>query len=396
MWFQSFPALLLGVLLSVASVCAGTVAVAFVDVKFDDKAAVWSLLLDRRYDKVIAITSGINAHGQAAHELRSYLDRQNDMANVRFDSGKIQILEGSNVLRVNARHEAWWQGQPSMPLDTAERRTLRGALRGNRVRVFQIAPTDPEQVQMVINAADQGSIDSYMLLHGYNSRQVNMEWQAYFLRNLRSWLQDRSPGAEVYFTTSFDSYAAKDGGKQPIEAIQHMFPDRDLEQAMKDPFWSTQLLRAYPTYTGTRFDVTDTRMLDNLIYHARRYPNDPTGKYWREKIAAYVEKVLEQHPDPRRDDVPLSRLRHTLAHEFTGPSTLELADANHIAAFHRRLDGDTSMHWKPVAYPVGPHEAGQKVSFEDATNEELHGWLLQGADRDADLVHIKRLAGWFH
>ncbi|SPO24609.1 uncharacterized protein UTRI_03878 [Ustilago trichophora] len=395
MGFQPFPSLLVGLVLLIASVCASNVAVAFVDVKFDDKAAVWSLLLDRRYDKVIAITSGVNAHGQAAHELQSYLDRQNDMANVKFDSGKVQILEGSNVLRANAPHEAWWQGQPSMPLDTAERKVLRSALHGNRVRVFQIAPTDPEQVQMVINAADKGSIDSYMLLHGYNSRQVNMEWQTYFLRNLRKWLQAASPRAEVYFTTSFDSYAAKNGGKQPIEAIQHMFPDRDLDQAMKDPFWSTQLLRAYPRYTNTEFAVTDKRMLDNIIFHARKYPNGK-WKLWRDQIAEYVKGVLDEHPDPRHDDVLLSRLRHTLLPEFTGPSTLELADANHVAAFHRHLDGDTNMHWKPVAYPVGPHEAGQKVSFEDATNQELHGWMLKGADRDADLLHIKRLAGWLH
>ena len=96
----------------------------------------------------------------------------------------------------------------------------------------------------------------------------------------------------------------------------------------------------------------------------------------------------------------LGRLRYTLLPEFTGPSTSELADANHIAAFHRYLDGVASgrgsgMYVKPVMYPAGPHPKDIKVPFEDA-GQEMHGMLLKGADRDLDLSYIKRLAGVPH
>ena len=301
MRLKLFAAFLIGLIVLIASVLADDrrVAVAFVDVKFDDKVAVWSLLLDQRYSKVVAITTGIDAHGKAAHELETYLEQQNAMANVRFDSNKIQVLAGSNGLGEPAPHEEWWKDGGTAEVDSASEARLQRALHGNKVRVFQIAPTHPELVQRVINAADPDSIDAYMLLHGYNSKQVNMEWQTYFLRNLRSWVLSRNPRAEVYFTSSFDSYAAKNGGKQLFSEISRMSPARDVEQAMRDPFWSRQLLRAYEKgLTPTPFVEQDAVKLDNIIYNARTQPE----KYqaWRDHIANYIQnKVLGRHP-PRR------------------------------------------------------------------------------------------------
>lgn len=316
MRFRPLWPVLIGVFLSVASVCTDNVAVAFVDVKFDDKAAIWSLLLDRRYDRVIAVTSGINEHGQAAQELHQYLERQNAMASIKFNPNKIEVLRGTNALQESAPHEKWWQGNPSLATDAADYGKLQRALHGSRVRVFQLAPTTPDQVRTLIDAADAGSIDSYMLLHGYNSRQINMEWQTYFLRNLRSWLVARDPHADVYFTTSFDSYAAKNGGKQLISDIHGMFPEKDLKQALQDPFWSRQLLKAHQEgLTSTPFPQQDVKKLDDLIYQARTQPEK--YKAWRDYISHYIQnEVLAHHPETSGESRVLGRLRYTLLPEF--------------------------------------------------------------------------------
>ena len=111
MWFQPLSIIVFGfAIFATLANAAGHVAVAFTDVKFDDKAAVWSLLLDRRYDKVVAIISGVNARGQAAWELHQYVGRQNRVPNVnRFDPNKLTILEGTNALGGAVSHEAWWR-----------------------------------------------------------------------------------------------------------------------------------------------------------------------------------------------------------------------------------------------------------------------------------------------
>lgn len=400
MLFRPLPVILFGLLSLAALVWADRplAAVAFVDVKFDDKAAVWSLLLDRRYSKVIAITSGVNAHGQAALELQQYLQRQNDMANVKFDMNKFEVMQGTNALAEAAPHERWWKGQPVTTVTEAYEASMRQRLHGYRVRVFQIAPTHPDQIQAVLQAADRGSVETYMLLHGYNSRQVNKEWETYFLRNLRSWVYGNNPQASVFFTSSADSYATGNGGKQPFTAIQHMFPEHDLDQAMKDPFWSGQLLRTHKLDVENKipaFPVQDQKQLDEIIYNARVHPNDPVSKQWREYLRKYIENALKYNPGKEDQIMTLWRLRNTHLPEFSGPTTLELADASHIAAFHRYMDGGrrSGMWTEPVAYPPGPHAEGKKVQFVPATQDELHGLLLKGANRDQDLAYIKRLAG---
>ncbi|GAC94015.1 hypothetical protein PHSY_001584 [Pseudozyma hubeiensis SY62] len=400
MWFQRVSLLALSVLLLSVAVRANppTAAVAFVDVKLDDKAAVWSLLLDQRYSKVIAITTGINEHRRAAYELDQYVDRQNAMANVKFNKDKLEILQGSNPLPSSAPHEAWWGGQPGLRVAAADESTLRRRLHGYRVSVLQIAPTAPGQVQAVLDAADRGSIVSYMLLHGYNSRQASMRDQTSFLRNLRSWVKANNPNAEVYFTSSMDTYAAKNGGKQPYTAIQHMFPRQDLDQAMRDPFWSSQLLKAHKQegLDIPEFPIQDQQQLDDIILQARTHPNHPNSAAWRNYITQYINTALANNPGRDTDNLVLTRLRHTHLPEFSGDATLELADAAHIAAFHRFQDGGSNMHAEPVRFAAGPHAEGAKVDFSPATGNELHGYLVRGADRDEDLAYIKQLAGVWH
>ncbi|TKY89323.1 hypothetical protein EX895_001854 [Sporisorium graminicola] len=399
MWFHPIPMILCGLLVLAALASAKpTVAVAFMDVKFDDKAAIWSLMLDDRYSRAIAITSGINAHKKAAQELYEYLGRQNIMPiGKRFDTNKLTILQGDNGLGKAAPHEEWWRNQRELRVAEATEATLRPLLRGNQVRVFQIAPTVPSQVKAVIEAADPGSIDSYMLLHGYNSRQINTEQQVSFLRSLQSELRDRNPMAYVTFTSSFDTYANKDGGKQPYTAIQHMFPKEDLDQAVKDPFWSGQILKAPSELKVGPFRVQDRAQLDSMIYHARMDPLK--NKASRQQLLGYVQAGIEAGPrQPQLKNV-LHRFENKLVQEFRGnnPVTLELADAAHIAAFHRHLDSIASprpsgMELRPIKFGAGPYAENARIPFQQGSNWDNHGYLLTGADRDIDLDYIKRLA----
>ncbi|SNX84021.1 uncharacterized protein MEPE_02729 [Melanopsichium pennsylvanicum] len=408
MWFRPLLAVSLGLLIAAISVQAQdrpTSAVAFVDVKFDDKAAIWSLLLDPRYSKVVAITSGIENHGKAASELEQYLERQNAMPNVKkVDLDKIQIFRGTNPFGEEAPHEHWWNNNGEATKPEASEAALGSALRGHKVRVFQLAPTNLEQVQELINAAEPGSIDSYMMLRGYNSKQSTTDRHTYFYQNLRGWLRQNNPEAELFITSSHESYVDKQGGKQYIEQIKPIFPEEDLEQAVKDPFWSKQLLRAYREALTDRPFTIKNRVpgpeeLDDLIYHARVNPESIQGKKWRKSITKYVQEVLHRNSDNPNKSIVLRRFRQTFLPEFTQAPTLEVADANHMAAFHRNLDvrntGHVSdMYWDRVRYPDGPHDRNAIVHFEEATSDgDTHGMLLRGADRNKDLQYIKNLAG---
>ncbi|SOV03971.1 uncharacterized protein UDID_04456 [Ustilago sp. UG-2017a] len=404
MWLRPLSTILLSSLFLFASVCAvKRVAVAFVDVKFDDKAAVWSLMLDSRYDKVIAITEGINGHGKAAQELQDYLYRQNHIINVRVNLEKLRMFSGSNVLGKPPKHESWWKTINGIFVTPAKADALKEELNGNQVRIFQLAPTTEADVKMVIRSADTGSIETYMLLHGYNSRQEDMARQTRFLRNLRSLVIGNNPMAEVIFTSSMDSYATKDGGKQPLTAIEHIFPKYDLEQAANDNFWARQLSRAYETgRTQEKFLIESESDLEKKILEARMRPEQ--NEQFRVSVGEYISRVLNHYePEQVESDLLLKRLKYTLLPEFTEATTLELADAIHVAAFHRYLDSkqhanghDYGLHTIPVHYPDGNHHENTVVPFQSATGKELHGVLLKGANRDLDLSYIKRLAGLPH
>ncbi|EST05120.1 hypothetical protein PSEUBRA_005379 [Kalmanozyma brasiliensis GHG001] len=399
MWFRSLPLFLLAILGLALSAAANKplAAVAFVDVKFDDKAAIWTLLLDPRYRKVVAITSGINAHDQAAYELYRYVHDQNNTPYRKVDMSKLEILQGTNALGRAAPHEEWWAGLPRWVVNAATEQTLVQGLHGYRLRIFQLAPTAPYQIEAVLQATQPGDVESFMLLHGYNSGQASKAQETAFLRSLRASVRAKNPQAEVFFTSSLDSYARGDGGKQPYAAIRHIFPQRDLDQAMRDPFWSRQLLRAHEAGVNIPpFPVQDKQQLDEIIYNARVHPEYPTSAQWRRYMTDYIQSALRANPNA--DHMTLTRLKYTHLPEFSGAPTLELADASHVAAFHRYLDegSRSGMHVHPVAYPPGPHEAGKRVGFVSAAGNELHGVLLKGADRDQDLEYIKRLAGIPH
>ncbi|KAJ1581521.1 hypothetical protein NDA11_005109 [Ustilago hordei] len=404
MWLRPLSTILLSSLFLFASVCAAEkVAVAFVDVKFDDKAAIWSLMLDPRYDKVIAITEGINGHEKAAQELQDYLGRQNNIANVRVDLGKLRMFSGSNVLGESPGHESWWNTINGISVAPAQAKALRGELNGNQVRIFQLAPTTMADVQMVISSADPGSIESYMLLHGYNSRQEDMRRQQLFLQNLRSWVIQKNPSAQVIFTSSMDSYAAKDGGKQPLTAIKHIFPQYDLEQAVNDHFWARQLIKAHEAGHIEKFPVGNESNLEEKIREARMSPE--RNEQFRASVRDYITRVLGEYADKDVESKTLlKRLKYTLLPEFTASTTLELADANHVAAFHRYMDDlqrhgnghDSGFHTVPVYYPDGDHPENAAVPFQPTTGEKFHGVLLKGANRDLDLGYIKQLASLTH
>ncbi len=68
----------------------------FSDVKFDDKAAVWSLLADPQYQRVVVVTSGINKHRNAAQELVNFVDRQSEHLGSRNLKDKLKLIEGGN------------------------------------------------------------------------------------------------------------------------------------------------------------------------------------------------------------------------------------------------------------------------------------------------------------
>ncbi|CBQ73209.1 conserved hypothetical protein [Sporisorium reilianum SRZ2] len=398
MRFHPIHTVLYGLLVLAAVVRAQpTVAVAFTDVKFDDKAAIWSLLLNPKYEKVIAVTSGINDHWRAAQELSEYLDRQNSLpVGKHFDTRKLVILKGSNHQDQPAPHEVWWKDIPRMGIHEADAAHVQQALRGNRVAIFQIAPAPYELVKTVIGAADPSSIDTYMLLHGYNSGQVNKAWQRYFLQNLQGLVRDNNPQASVVFTSSFDSYADKGGGKQPYTAIQRMFPNHDLDQAIKDPFWSGQLRKAEKMGMPA-IDVND-KELEEIIYNVRMNPQ--TNIAWRDYLAQYVQETLDRNADQEATSKTLGRYRNTLLPEFTGnnPVTLELADAGHIAALHRYWDGlrdrkATGMQLVPIKFLDGSDNPDDKIDMARSNRADNHGMLLVGADRDKDLRYIKQLAG---
>ncbi|KAJ1026367.1 hypothetical protein NDA13_003748 [Ustilago tritici] len=359
-------------------------------------------MLDSRYDKVIAITEGIKEHEKAAQELQDYLDRQNDIANVRVNLGKLKMFSGSNVLGQPPGHESWWKTINGIFVAPAEADALQEELNGNKVRIFQLAPTTEADVQKVISSADPGSIETYMLLHGYNSRQENMARQTRFLRNLRSWVIGNNPSAQVIFTSSMDSYAAKDGGKQPLTAIKHIFPQYDLEQAANDNFWARKLKGVYESrLTDKKFPIESE--LEKKILEARMRPEQ--NEQFRASVRDYISGVLRQYNTEQVEgNVLLKRLKHTVLPEFTTAATLELADAIHVAAFHRYLDSmqqhgnghDSGLYTVPVHYPDGNHPENSAVPFQSATGKELHGLLLKGANRDLDLGYIKRLAGLPH
>ena len=202
----------------------------------------------------------------------------------------------------------------------------------------------------------------------------------------------------VIFTSSFDSYVGKNGGKQPYESLKGLFPQHDLDQAMKDPFWADQLLKGHleQNVRIPKFFVQDKERLNDIIYRARTEPNAGESPRWREVIRDHVEKALRWNTQGVDQNQRLSRYAYTLLPEFTGPPTLELADAAHIAAVHRHLDGltnnvHTGMWVQPIRF-TPPEREGGKIKIEGTTLQDSHGYLLKDANRDADLDFIKRLA----
>ncbi len=248
----------------------------------------------------------------------------------------------------------------------------------------------------MINAADYGSIRSFMLLHGYNSRQMTNAQQTEFVQNLRRWVKARNPDSEVFFTTSFDSYASLKGGKQPLRDLETMFPAYDIDQAMKDPFWSRQLIRGQQlSGKPMPFDYGgDPKVLDDWIYQARRYPEQ--NAYFRGAIADYIRNDILADRHAGENNLVMNRLRNTHLPEFEQPTTLELADANHVAAFHRALDhGQASgMHFEPTHYPSAPRRPGDAIKLEPVEQRggDMHALLLKNADVTHDLAWIQNLA----
>lgn len=391
---------LVGGMLPDARVTKRKVAVVFSDVKFDDKVAIWSLMRDPQYQRVLVITSGIDAHHTATTSLLQFIRSQNlsPTYSLRVDRSKLTVLHGHNGLGVPAPHEVWYHGlQPTQFNDMTDV-TLRAALEGKRVAIFQIAPTPLADVAAVLRNADRGSVQSLMLLHGYNTRQATMVAQEQFITSLRPMLKATNPLAEVYFTSSFASYPGKDGGKHPLGWVRAVFPPAEVEQALKDPFWSQQLIR------GRRYisdpDILSLLPLDNpaeldaMVYLARSDPAHHQAE--RRRIFQYVVAVLEKIHPGHLDERLEGRLQNTFAPEFLGETTVELADAGHIALFHRYMAGEqppriTSI---PVRFPLGVTDARANPAFEMdfASHLTPHGKLLLGGSTALDRAWIEALA----
>ncbi|PWY99562.1 hypothetical protein BCV70DRAFT_201132 [Testicularia cyperi] len=378
----------------------GKVAVVFSDVKFDDKAAVWTLLKDPQYDAVVTVMQGINDQERAAKALLDFVGRMNSIpvAGARVDPSKLRLLAGSNVLGIDAPHEVWYRGGGTVDLAPMTPTELRPILAGKHVAIFQLAPTLSSDVEAVVETADKGSIDSLMLLHGYNSRQANMQAQERFLVKLRALVKSNNPSGEVYFTSSGQSYAAKNGGKHPYDWVKQRFPAPDVEQAIQDPFWARQLERSAEVLEKAgmhSFLPSDAKEISKWVYLARKDPAQYL--YYREQIVKQVEttlQVIAQLPEQERAKYGALhfRLQNTLLPEFSEGTTIELADAGHVALFHRAMAGDRRIERVPVYYPSGHYEPGAAVGFKKALDpQQAHGMLLQGASTELDREWIEAL-----
>lgn len=376
------------------------VAVVFSDVKFDDKAAIWTLMLDPQYYRVLVITSGIDAHHTAATSLLEFFHAQgrSPTISLRVDKTKLLILHGNNPLSDPAPHEVWYHGlQPTQFNDVSDL-TLQAALHGKSVAVFQIAPTPLADVEAVLRNADPGSVKSVMLLHGYNSRQVTMAEQERFITSLRPLLKASNPRAEVYFTSTFASYPNKDGGKQPLQWVRSFFPRQEVEQALKDPFWSGQLIRGRRYISDpavlSLLPLDNPAELDRLVFLARSDPSRHTAE--RQHIVTYVNAVLEKIQPGHLDERLEGRYKHTFLPEFTGQTTVELADAAHIAMFHRFMADKqpSTIASLDVRYPHGVTDERANPAFETDFGFALipHGKLIIGGRADLDRAWIEDLA----
>lgn len=376
------------------------VAVVFSDIKFDDKAAIWSLMRDPQYYRVLVITSGIDEHHKATTSLLQFVRSQNKSpaATLRVDRTKLLFLHGHNALGIPAPHEVWFDGLKATQYNDLSDMSLKAMLQGQSVAIFQIAPTPLADVNAVLQNADPGSVKSYMLLHGYNARQATMAEQERFITSLRPLLQAKNPEAEVYFTSTFASYPAKDGGKHPVEWVRGLFPSEEVEQALKDPFWSQQLIRGRQYVTDpavlSLLPLDDTAQLDRMVYLAR---SDPVRhEALRQRIVQYVNAVLRIIGPNHLDERLEGRFKNTFIPEFTGRTTVELADAGHIALFHRYMAGQQPpvISSLDVRFPQGITNERANPAFETdfASHLAPHGKLLIGASTELDRKWIEGLA----
>lgn len=373
----------------------GKVAVVFSDVKFDDKAAVWSLLADPQYQRVVVVTSGINKHRNAAQELVNFVDRQNEHLGSRDLKDKLKIMQGGNPLGVDAPHEVWYDGVPAMRIPRLNARDMHRELAGKEVAIFQIAPAQLDDVRLVIDSADHGTVQSLMLLHGYNSRQADMAAQERFILQLRPLVKRNNPQGEVYFTSSFQSYAAKDGGKQPLEWVAQRFAPYDVDQAMRDPFWSQQIRAGsqfLPAGHQSPLPLHSREGLDRYIFEARREPARYAAR--RQAIYHHVNAILNSMSAEQKEQKArlVGRLENTFKPEFGGArTTIEMADAAHIAHFHRAQAADGAGGvW--ARYERGVTAPGSAAGFQEVAHPaHADGVLLQGGHTAMDRAWIDQL-----
>jgi hypothetical protein len=373
----------------------GKVAVVFSDVKFDDKAAVWSLLADPQYQRVVVVTSGINKHRNAAQELVNFVDRQNENLGSRNLKDKLKLIEGGNPLGMEAPHEVWYNGVPAMQIPRLNARDMHRELAGKKVAIFQIAPAQLDDVKLVIDSADHGTVQSLMLLHGYNSRQADMAAQERFLLQLRPLVKRNNPEGEVYFTSSFQSYAAKDGGKQPLQWVAQRFAPYDVDQAMRDPFWSQQIRAGsqfLPAGHQSPLPLHDREGLDRYIFEARRDPTRYAAR--RHAIYHHVDAILNSMSAEQKQERArlVGRLENTFKPEFGGAgTTIEMADAAHIAHFHRaQAANGAGGVW--ARYERGVTAPGAAAGFQQVTHPaHADGVLLQGGHTALDRAWIDGL-----
>ncbi|KAK1979533.1 hypothetical protein LZ30DRAFT_751357 [Colletotrichum cereale] len=335
----------------------------------DDKAGVATALLKRdplnpekpMYDRVILVFTGVKYRGRVAMGMQDYLKRAEQHNPPLPDDWRERtswLQTKTNVLGQEMPHERWYHNLSNKKLQVATGQNLakKVAKAGQQATVdfYHIAPCEDADVWSFIEATP--NVRLYHLFFGYNSRQGQVttnlspqeklalsEKQVQFHETLQDRLTARNPKAKLIFTQNAVSFSDSGGGSQDLEWSKKYFPWKDLTMALQDPFWTSNIMKAnkYANATTqlvglpTSISDPDHEAFMNEVVEART-----TATALRKRILTMLKSAAESDQYKKDDERGFSRLGGVLIKEFSGDPrpTVELGDANHMAAVMQYLD----------------------------------------------------------
>lgn len=346
--------LLLAAAAVVAVAAQPRAAVVFTDVKLDDKVGIDHLSCIGIYDHVTAVITGVKDTQRAHSDLRDFLNSMELLRAASVKCSPVFVLGVESMNEKPVPHEVNFIGD-GIPVPSFVDNINGWFQSSTIVDIYQIAPTPKIYVATVADV-NHVQVGRYHLVHGYNSKQWDDNGkesdvaQGEFLHNLTKYIRSKHENPAVVFTNNFASFEpAGAGSSQLYSDVKPFLPEDHLEAALNDPFHTKKLLEVqkalhdfgisidatlFPDPESYGRDLQPTKeYLQALVLEARKNEPGTQGQILRQHFINYIDesvKALERVEGC--DTKMLLRVKTHVLGAFRKPLSVELCDANHIAA----------------------------------------------------------------